>query len=81
MFYFPNSSVVSSNILKITRYITTLGARGYFFFFFASEASEQRGKAASTRREAPRKKITSGGMHREPHFRADFVTYTSPNRF
>ena len=61
----------------------TLGARGYFFIFifFASEASEQRGEAASTRREAPRKNITSGGMHREPHFRADFVTYTSPNRF
>ena len=33
----------------------TLGARGYYFFF-ASEASEQRGEAASTRREAPRKK-------------------------
>ena len=35
----------------------TLGVRGYLlFFFFAGEASEQRGKAASTRREAPRKK-------------------------
>ena len=38
--------------------VGTLGAGGYYLllFFFASEAREERGEAASTRREAPRKK-------------------------
>ena len=49
----------------------TLGARGYYFFF-ASEVSEQRGEAASTRREAPRKKNSPSRLPSEPAKRLIF---------
>ena len=46
----------------------TLGARGYFFREIEREI---RGGAVSVRREVlRRKKITSGHMYPEPHFRA-----------
>ena len=50
-----------------------------FFFCERSERTTRRSRGNEARSAA--KKITSGGMHREPHFHADFVSYISPNRF